>query len=78
MTTDDLKALGISESECYTYSQVAEILKLKPPTVGSWCRYGLRTKRHGIVVLSKFNRGRLVAIKGKDLIDFLQRIQNNN
>lgn len=78
MPADFIQTLGIRPDATYTFQQVAKLLDKEPCTIKVWTNVGIKTKRHGIVALDKFNVGRECRVTGSALIDFLQKIQRDN
>jgi len=75
MPADFIQTLGIRPDATYTFQQVAKLMDKEPCTVEVWARVGIKTKRHGIVALERFNVGRECRVTGAALIDFLQKTQ---
>lgn len=75
MQADFIQSLGIRPDAVYTFQQVAKLLDKEPCTIEAWARVGMKTKRHGVVALDRFNVGRECRVTGSALIDFLQKIQ---
>ena len=70
-----IQLLGIKPDAVYSFQQAAQKLDKEPRTIESWTRVGMKTKKHGVVVLERFCVGREPRVSGHDLIEFLRKTQ---
>ena len=67
--------LKIESDKMYTRQEIANLLQRSPYTIKNWSDIGLKNKRNGIQTLAVFKIGREPFIIGKNLIEFLNKIQ---
>jgi hypothetical protein len=73
-----IKSMGLHADQLYTYKEIAQLLSKEPSTIRYWCSFGIRTRRHGIVSLERFNRGHETVVPGSSLIEFLRKTQRSH
>jgi len=66
-----IRQLGIESGQEYSIKEVAAMLDMADSTVDCWCRYGLRSRKYGIVVLESFRKGTKRVVPGHCLVSFL-------